>query len=770
MAVQDIITEHLDIWTSAVKAKSASGRGSSKKLDLYGIKKLRELILELAVRGKLVPQDPNDEPASELLRRIETEKLQLVKDKKIKKPKNLTEIDRVEHPFKLPLGWSFNRLNDWGEWGAGSTPKRSQSEYYGGEIPWFKSGELSNDFIAESEEKITEKALKETSVRLNKTGDVLVAMYGATIGKCSILLNKATTNQAVCACTPFNGIYNEFLLTVLKGYKKRLIGMGAGGAQPNISREKIIATVVALPPEAEQHRIVAKVDELMALCDQLESQTEYSIEAHKTLVEILLATLTNAKDADEFSESWQRISQHFDVLFTTEDSINQLKQTILQLAVMGKLVKQDPFDEPASKLLERIAAEKQQLIQDGKIKKQKPLPQITDEEKPFDVPNGWEWSRVWAIAHTITSGSRDWAKYYADDGAIFVTMGNLSRGHYQLRLDNLRYVNPPKVGEGNRTRLEENDLLISITGDVGNLGLIPKDFGEAYINQHTAMLRFMPEFQNRFFPELMRSPVAKFQFDAPQRGIKNSFRLGDVGEMVIPIPPIMEQRRIAIKVEELMVLCDSLKKNLNQAQTTQLLLADAIIFDTFSKDKIDDKDKVNLDESNTPTEEQLLTKVNSLIGAKRNYLVQTKPDPIIEKCIGFMVSGDMGVGGVEYVKFSKLVTTLRSICFVEDKLGISGIPLLGSIVTKVLDSFGVKVHLNQSAAVVLLCFPPKMTRTTMELLDEVARKCKEFRLPLIDEQVVSQIINNLSKDDLISRVSNESWQLKKKFRHEIKHW
>ncbi|MAD77727.1 MAG: restriction endonuclease [Rheinheimera sp.] len=233
---------------------------------------LKETILQLAVMGKLVPQNPNDEPASVLLERIAAEKAQLVKDKKIKKPKVLPEISEDEKLFELPIGWEFVRFNDLGEWGAGSTPRRGNIEYYNGSIPWFKSGELNSDYISESEEHISELALKETSVRYNNIGDVLVAMYGATIGKTSILSVRATTNQAVCACTPFNGFKNTFLLMLLKASKSRLIGMGAGGAQPNISREKIINTVIALPPTSEQHRIVAKVDELMALCDQLKAR------------------------------------------------------------------------------------------------------------------------------------------------------------------------------------------------------------------------------------------------------------------------------------------------------------------------------------------------------------------------------------------------------------------------------------------------------------------------------------------------------------------
>ena len=171
-------------------------------------------------------------------------------------------------------------------------------------------------------------------------------MYGATIGKTSILKTYATTNQAVCGCTPFSGLYNLYLLTVLKGYKPRFINMGTGGAQPNISREKIVAIVIPLPPLAEQHRIVAKVDELMQLCDQLEQKQSGSQQTHRQFVSTLLTTLTEATDSQAFQAAWSRIAANFDCLFTTENSIEQLKQTILQLAVMGKLVPQNPDTNP----------------------------------------------------------------------------------------------------------------------------------------------------------------------------------------------------------------------------------------------------------------------------------------------------------------------------------------------------------------------------------------------------------------------------------------
>ena len=313
-----------------------------------GIKKLRELILELAVRGKLLEQKSSDEPASELLKNIAKEKALLIENKTIRKGRQLPDIEQNEMQFKLPIGWEWIRLGQIGDWGAGATPARGNSSYYGGEMPWFKSGELIADFISDSEESVTELALKECSLRRNKPGDVLIAMYGATIGKTAILSVEGTTNQAICACTPFNGVYNRYLLLTLKALKSNFIGQGAGGAQPNISREKIIATVTGLPPLAEQHRIVAKVDELMVLCDRLEAQQTDAESAHAQLVQALLDSLTHASDANGFATSWQRLAEHFHTLFTTESSINALKQTFLRLAADGRLVNSCvPADYPA---------------------------------------------------------------------------------------------------------------------------------------------------------------------------------------------------------------------------------------------------------------------------------------------------------------------------------------------------------------------------------------------------------------------------------------
>ena len=578
----NLITDHLDVWASAeLPAKTGGiGRAASNGKSPHGIQKLRELILELAVRGKLVPQDANDEPASELLKKIAKEKVRLSKLGLIKNKKAPPEIQNEEEPFDLPEGWEWARFPSVCDYMPGKTPSTKNPVFWsdrGEGFPWISISDMEHfGLIRESAKHITQKASDQVFKHDPISAGSLLMSFKLTVGKIAILDVDAYHNEAIISIQPFTGISRDYLFKflptrALAGNTKRAI-MGN-----TLNATSLSLLLIPVPPIAEQHRIVAKVDELMALCDQLEQEQTDNSNVHQILVETLLATLTQADSDGEFTAAWQRIAEHFDTLFTTEQSIDQLKQIILQLAVMGKLVPQDPNDELASELLKIIAAEKFRLIKEKKIKKQVPLPVISDDEKPYVLPASWAWIRVWDVAELITSGSRDWAKYYSDDGAIFVTMGNLSRDSYKLRLDSIRYVMPPLDGEGARTKLEADDLLISITGDVGNLGLIPNDFGDAYINQHTCLLRFITCCRTKYFPELMRSTLAKKQFNAPQRGVKNSFRLGDVGEMIIPLPPLAEQDRIAAKVDELMAICDELKARLNETKITQVQLADAIV-------------------------------------------------------------------------------------------------------------------------------------------------------------------------------------------------
>ncbi|EML0201856.1 restriction endonuclease subunit S [Vibrio cholerae] len=508
MAVENLITEHIDIWTSAVKTKSTSGRGSSKKFELYGVKKLRELILELAVRGKLVPQDPNDEPASVLLERIAQEKAQLVKEKKLKKPKKLPNISDEEKPFDLPNGWKWVRFPDVAHYGPGKTPATKNSLYWdetGSGIPWVSIADLNDkSTVSVSTKKVSNIAVEQVFKRTPIPAGTMLMSFKLTVGKASILNVDAFHNEAIISVFPYTGVLQSYLFKVLpsranSGNKKNAI-MGF-----TLNAESLSLLTIPLPPEAEQHRIVAKVDELMVLCDQLEQQTEASIEAHQVLVTTLLDTLTNSADADELMQNWARISEHFDTLFTTEESIDQLKQTILQLAVMGKLVPQDPSDEPAAELLKRIAEEKAQLVKEKKIKKEKALPPISEDEKPFELPSGWEWCRLGSACKKLTDGSHNPPPNH-EGGFPMLSCKEVYDGRIDFSLAS-RFVDQDGFDKENkRTAIKAGDVLLNIVASIGRSAIVPEKFPPFVLQRNVAVLD--SEISSEYLTEFLMSPMA----------------------------------------------------------------------------------------------------------------------------------------------------------------------------------------------------------------------------------------------------------------------
>lgn len=277
------------------------------------------------------------------------------------------------------------------------------------------------------------------------------------------------------------------------------------------------------------------------------------------------------------------IQQDFSAELKTQSTlIAKLRSSILSDAVSGRLVSQDPTDESASVLLERIKDEKERLIKEGELKRDKPLSPITADEIPYELPAGWVWCRLGELALFITSGSRDWAKHYTEKGAKFIRMGNLSRNSFDMRLNNIQHVNVPD-GEGTRTRLEENDFLISITGEVGLLGLIPENFGEAYINQHTALTRLSSQIVHKYFGFSFLTELCQIQFRTPDRGIKNSFRLSDISNLIISLPPLAEQGRTVAKVEKLMATCDALEAEVAKCRMETDRLMQTILKEAFEK-------------------------------------------------------------------------------------------------------------------------------------------------------------------------------------------
>ncbi|KAA1163308.1 restriction endonuclease subunit S [Pseudoalteromonas distincta] len=580
---EQLITEHLDIWTTAIEHKSSAGRGSSKKFSLYGIKKLRELILELAVRGKLVPQDPNDEPASVLLERIAAEKTQLFKDKKIKKPKVLPEMSEDEKPFEVPEGWEWTRLGEIAKklTDGSHNPSRNNGEGY----PML-SGQNVNygkiDFVNPSRYVDQENYDKEHSRTLVQENDVLLTIVGS-IGRSAVvppMAPKFVLQRSVAVISTDlipEFICNQFISPICMRYFDK---HAKGTAQKGIYLGKLSQMLLVIPPLDEQQRIVAKVDELMSLCDALEAQTENSIKAHQTLVEVLLEALLKAPEqtatpeqaTKQFQQNWQRLSEHFDTLFTTTASIDTLKQTILQLAVMGKLVPQNPDDEPAAKLLERIASEKAQLIKDKKIKKQKPLPEITDEEKPFELPHNWEWYRLGDSGLGSTGKTPSTKRSDFFDGDIpFIGPGQITPSGKIIESE--KFLTEAGIQYGTEA-LPEDILMVCIGGSIGKSALVTE---RAAFNQQINCISPLYINSSFLYRALSSKSFYKSLLEKATGSATPIINRGKWEELLVPIPPVHEQHRIVAKVDELMALCDQLKARLTDVQTTKLHLTDAIV-------------------------------------------------------------------------------------------------------------------------------------------------------------------------------------------------
>lgn len=580
MAVENLITEHIDIWTSAVKAKSTSGRGSSKKLELYGVKKLRELILELAVRGKLVPQDPNDEPASVLLERIAAEKAKLVKAKKIKKQKSLGQVSKDEELFDTPTGWTWTRISEIAE----ISPRNSTTDD-DAEVSFVPMPLITTNYDgSHGSEKRIWKEIKKGYTHF-QDGDIALAKITPCFenSKAAVFsgleggVGAGTTELHVAR--PLSDCINPlFVLLYLKAPIFLKVGetkMTGSAGQKRVPKDFFSENPLPFPPSNEQHRIVAKVDELMTLCDQLEQQTEASIEAHQVLLTTLLDTLTNSADADELMQNWARISEHFDTLFTTEESIDQLKQTILQLAVMGKLVPQDPSDEPAAELLKRIAEEKAQLVKEKKIKKQKALPPISEDEKPFELPSGWEWCRLPDLGELARGKSkhrpRNDPKLYENGNIPLVQTGDVARANGTILTYTAKY---NEFGLAQSQLWPKGTLCITIAANIADTATLGFDacFPDSVVG-YTPYEKSIPTTYFDYFIQTAKANLEKF---APSTAQKN-INLEILSNVLVPCPPTQEFQRIVDKIYEIASICEALKRQVKDSQIIQTKLTNAII-------------------------------------------------------------------------------------------------------------------------------------------------------------------------------------------------
>lgn len=546
-----------------------------------GIKKLRELILELAVRGKLVPQNANDEPASDLLKRIAGEKARLVAEGKIKKQKPLAEISEEVKPFDVPTNWEWVRVaavgHDWGQ----KTPDKKFAYIDVGAVD-NAAGKISAPqvLMAEDAPSRARKVVRSGTVIYSTIRPYLLNV--AVIEE--VYEQETIASTAFAIIHPYLEMPARYFLYFLRSpvFVRYVESVQMGIAYPAINDGQFFSGLIPLPPLPEQHRIVAKVDELMALCDRLEARQADADSAHVQLVQALLSSLSQASDADDFAQSWQRLSEHFHTLFTTESSIDALKQTLLQLAVMGKLVPQDPNDEPAGLLMTRLRQDRSEWLIDKQLDDPecktmlRKLSSLTEALPPFPLPESWvtvhliDCSRLLVDCHNKTAP-------YVSAGVPIIRTSNIR--NREFRLDDLKYVNEETYEFwSRRCTPEPRDIMFTREAPMGEAAIIPD--GERFcLGQRTMLVRPMHDFiDNRYLLIALTEPhlLERASTSAIGSTVKH-LRVGDVELLNIPLPPLAEQHRIVAKVDQLMALCDQLKARLNQARQVHEQLASALV-------------------------------------------------------------------------------------------------------------------------------------------------------------------------------------------------
>lgn len=530
---------------------------------LDGIKKLRKLILTLAKQGKLVPQDPNDQPASELLKEIEAEKQRLVKEGKIKKLKPLPPVTKEEKPYALPQGWEWVRFPGC-YFGIGSKANQIQANQYQatGEIPVVDQGKAFIAGFTDDKERVLEID-KPVIVFGDHTKNIKLVDFNFVIGADGV--------KTLC---PYNGVKSEFIFRLMQSYDLDDRGYARHFKVLN-------SQLVPLPPLEEQHRIVAKIDELMARCDELEKLRSAQQEARLTVHAATIKQLLNISESGQHQRAQAFLTEHFGELYTVKENVSELRKAILQLAVMGKLVPQNPDDQPASELLKEIEAEKKRQVQEGKIKIPKSLPPVTEEEKPYPLPQGWIWVRfdeIVDIGSGVTKGRNLVGREIAS--IPYLRVANVQRSYLDLSV--VKEIDIP-TDELGKYSLVTGDLLITEGGDWDKVGRTCIWRGEISVCVHQNHVfrarRYITSQSEDWLEKYLNSGPARAYFAAASKQTTNlaSINKTQLQRCPVSLPPVSEQGRIVAKIDELMVLCESLDQQIDSATSKQAELLNVLI-------------------------------------------------------------------------------------------------------------------------------------------------------------------------------------------------
>ncbi|WP_090142816.1 restriction endonuclease subunit S [Limnohabitans sp. DM1] len=532
-----------------------------------GVARLRELILMLAVQGKLVPQDPSDEPASELLKKIRA------------------EIADDETPFELPDGWQWVRLNALlQKIGAGSTPLGGKEVYVSSGVKFLRSQNVWDDGLRLSSVAYIRP---ETHAKMAGTvvlpNDLLFNITGASIGRCALVpsdFDEANVSQHVTIVRTVLPVLNAFLHNVLvsRHVQQTVMDVQVGVSREGLSIAKLGNFLIPVPPLAEQSRIVTRVEELMQLCDALEASGQLEAQQHAQLAGTLLGTLIQSETPEALADNWQRIATHFDLLLDRPEAVDALEQTILQLAVRGLLVPQDPNDEPASSLLQKIRTEKDRLIAQGKIKRDKPLPPITDEEKPFELPLGWEWVRLGEVADNRLGKMLDKAK---NTGKRYPYLRNTNVQWRYIDLDDIKEISLEE-SELDEFLLVPGDLLICEGGYPGRCAIWDHPERKMYFQKALHRVRPRAGIAVELIAISLEVDSKSGELDSYFTGATIKHFVGQaLDRYVFPLPPLDEQIRILSRVNELRKICTVLRQRMVASRALQSHLAEVFQGDNY---------------------------------------------------------------------------------------------------------------------------------------------------------------------------------------------
>jgi type I restriction enzyme S subunit len=549
-----------------------------------GVARLRELILTLAVQGKLVPQDPADEPASVLLQKTRAEKDRLIAEGKIRRDKPLAEMAEEEKPFELPMGWEWVKGRDLFTVVRGVTYQKADAKDAPAEglLPILRANNIRGSINFDDLVYVPASLISED--QLLRSGDYVVCLASGSknlVGKAAPFRPEVTCSfGAFCgAIRPITDAAYFAVYLASPMYRESVSEASAGIGINNLKGSSLLDLDIALPPLAEQSRIVTRVEELMRLCDALEAKGQLEAAQHAQLVSTLLGTLTASTTPEELADHWQRVAQHFDLLLDRPAAIDALEQTLLQLAVRGLLVPQDPQDEPASVLLQRIRAEKDRLIAAGQIKRDKPLPPITDEEKPFELPVGWEWVRFGEYFFELCTGpfgSVIHKEDYVEDGIPLINPSHMIGG--RISHDPSVSVSQEMSKQLGAYRLTVGDVVLARRGEVGRYALVTEAEDGWLCGTGSFFVKLQESCNREFFGLVLEDPDLRRHLQGESVGstmVNLNQRI--LLETPMALPPLAEQSCIVTRVTALRRLCADLRQRLAERQSVQVRLAEALV-------------------------------------------------------------------------------------------------------------------------------------------------------------------------------------------------